>query len=58
MLVLGLVLALLYLALYPLLAGAVVGNDAVKHALFGIFPWLPRVFWTSWASFLVAGDAG
>lgn len=55
LLVLGLVLALLYLALYPLLAGAVVDNDAVKHALFGIFPWLSSLFWTSWASFLVQG---
>src|SRR5215472_10184440 len=55
LLVLGLVLAVLYLALYPLLAGAVVDNEAVKHAIFGIFPWLSSLFWTSWASFLVQG---
>jgi hypothetical protein len=50
---LGLLQALLYLALYPLLAGAVVGNEATKQALFETFPWLPHLFWTSWASFLV-----
>jgi hypothetical protein len=53
LLCLGLLLALLYLALYPLLAGAVVDNEAAKQALFGTFPWLPRLFWTSWAPFLV-----
>jgi hypothetical protein len=52
---LGLLLALLYLAMYPLLAGAVAGNGAAKQALFGVFSWLPRLFWTSWASFLVQG---
>src|SRR6266487_6210978 len=50
---LGLLLALLYLALYPLLTGSVVGNEATKQALFETFPWLPHLFWTSWASFLV-----
>ncbi len=55
LLVLGLVLGALYLALYPLLIGAVVDNEAVKHALFGIFPWLSSLFWTSRASFLVQG---
>lgn len=50
---LGLLLALLYLAMYPLLAGAVVGNGLAKQALYEMFPWLPRIYWTSWASFLV-----
>src|SRR5436305_3721277 len=50
---LGLLLVLLYLALYPLLAGAVIANEAAKQALFGTFPWLPQLFWTSWAPFLV-----
>ncbi len=52
---LGLLLALLYLAMYPLLAGAVAGNGLAKQALFGMFPWLPHLFWTSWASILVQG---
>jgi hypothetical protein len=46
---------MVYLAMYPLLASAVVDNDAAKQALFSIFPWLPHFFWTSWASFLVQG---
>lgn len=52
---LGALLAVVYLAMYPLLAGAVVDNGAVKQALYGVFPWLPRLFWTAWASFLVKG---
>ncbi|HEX9133961.1 MAG TPA: hypothetical protein VF844_16845 [Ktedonobacteraceae bacterium] len=52
---LGFLLALLYLAMYPLLAGAVAGNGLAKQALFGMFPWLPHLFWTSWASILVQG---
>lgn len=52
---LGALLAVVYLAMYPLLAGAVVDNGAVLQALSGVFPWLPRLFWTTWASFLVKG---
>lgn len=52
---LGLLLALFSLAMYPLLAGTAPANDAAKQALFGIFPWLPRLFWTTWAPFLVQG---
>src|SRR5216683_3151392 len=52
---LGALLAVVYLAMYPLLAGAVVDNGAVEQALYGVFPWLPRLFWTAWASFLVKG---
>jgi hypothetical protein len=52
---LGLLLALLYLAMYPLLAGAGTDNILAKQALYGMFPWLPRLFWTSWASFPIHG---
>ena len=50
---LGLLLALFYLAMYPLLAG--VGNGPLNQAFYAVFPWLPHLFWTSWASFLVQG---
>ncbi len=50
---LGLLLALLYLAMYPLLAA--VGNGSLNKAYYAKFPWLPHLFWTSWASFLVQG---
>jgi hypothetical protein len=50
---LGLLLSLLYLAMYPLLAE--VGNSPLNQAYYTKFPWLPHLFWTSWASFLVQG---
>lgn len=50
---LGFLLALLYLAMYPLLAE--VGNASLNQAYYAKFPWLPHLFWTSWASFLVQG---
>jgi hypothetical protein len=50
---LGFILALLYLAMYPLLAG--VGNRPLNQALYAEFPRLPHFFWTSWASFLIQG---
>ena len=50
---LGLLLALLYLAMYPLLAE--VGNGPLNQDYYAKFPWLPHLFWTSWASFLVKG---
>jgi len=50
---LGLLLALIYLAMYPLLAG--VGNTPLNQIYYTKFPWLPHLFWTSWASFLVQG---
>ena len=50
---LGLLLALLYLAMYPLLAE--VGNRPLNQVYYAKFPWLPHLFWTSWASFLVQG---
>jgi hypothetical protein len=50
---LGFLLALLYLAMYPLLAE--VGNGSLNQAYYAKFPWLLHLFWTSWASFLVQG---
>jgi hypothetical protein len=50
---LGLLLALLYLAMYPLLSE--IGNRLLNQAYYMKFPWLPRLFWTSWASFFVQG---
>ena len=50
---LGLLLALIFLAMYPLLAG--VGNRPLNKAFYAAFPWLPHLFWTSWAPFLVQG---
>jgi hypothetical protein len=47
----GLLLVLSYLAMYPLLAG--VGNGPLNQFLYAVFPWLPHLFWTSWAVFLV-----
>ena len=44
---LGTLLEALLLALYPLLAGATPKNDAAKQALIGLFPWLPRLYWTT-----------
>ena len=48
LLVLGLLLALLYLALYPLFAGAIPDHVAAKQALLGAFPWLAHLYWTGW----------
>jgi len=42
---LGVLLEGLYLALYP---GIVVKNDAARQAILGLFPWLPRLYWTTW----------
>lgn len=44
----GLSLALLYLALYPLLDGAIPDHEAAKQALLGAFPWLAHLYWTEW----------
>ncbi len=44
---LGILLEILYLALYPLLAGMTPRDDAAKQALLGLFPWLPRLYWTT-----------
>ncbi|MGZ3615952.1 MAG: hypothetical protein ACXWOL_03575 [Ktedonobacteraceae bacterium] len=47
----GLLLILLYLAMYPLFAS--MGNKSLNQAYYVKFPWLPHLFWTSWAFFLV-----
>ena len=49
----GLLLILLYLAMYPLFAA--LGNKPLNQAYYVKFPWLPHLFWTSWASYLVQG---
>jgi len=46
---LGVLLELLYLSLYPLAVSIGHPNDAaqqVQHALPGLFPWLPSLYWT------------
>ncbi len=50
---LGFLLALIYLSMYPLLAG--LGNGPLNQAFYVVFPWLPHLFWTSWTPFLVQG---
>lgn len=54
--ILGIVLEGVYVGLYPLLvAGSGRANDVVQQALPGIFPWLPRVYWTTlWSPQLFA----
>lgn len=45
---LGVLLEVLYLALYPLLANATSTPDTiVKHAIPGIFPWVTEFYWTT-----------
>jgi len=48
LLALGLFLAFVYLALYPLFSGAITGHDAAKAVWLGFFPWLSRLSWTAW----------
>ena len=45
---LGLLLALLSLALYPLFAGAILDHTEAKQALASLFPWLTHLNWTVW----------
>ncbi len=45
---LGVLLALLYLSLYPLFAGAIIDHAAAKQALAGVFPWISHLYWTAW----------
>jgi len=49
----GLLLILLYLAMYPLFAS--LGNKPLNQAYYVKFTWLPHLFWTSWAFFLIQG---
>lgn len=45
----GTCLIILWLALSPLLSAVTPAADPAKQALSGVFPWLPRFFWTnSW----------
>lgn len=44
---LGILLELLFLALYPLLVGAASSNNIAQQALLGVFPWLPKLYWTN-----------
>ncbi len=44
---LGLLLELLYLTLYPLLAGGMSDHDPVRQALPDLFPWLLKLYWTT-----------
>jgi hypothetical protein len=48
LLTLGLLLAFLYIALYPLFEGAIFDHEPAKRALSGAFPWLTRLYWTAW----------
>jgi hypothetical protein len=51
----GLLLEVLYVALYPLFADVTVAstsNDSVKQALLGLFSWLPHLYWTTAFPFL------
>jgi len=52
--IIGVLIELLTLALYPLLANApsgTEGNNAASQALTGIFPWIGRLYWhPSWAA--------
>ena len=43
---LGILLELLYLALYPLLVGAS-STTVAQQALLDVFPWLPKLYWTN-----------
>src|SRR4051812_43203586 len=43
----GLVLALIYLALYPLFAGSTANHDSVRQELTNVLPWQPAMFWTT-----------
>ncbi len=52
LLLLGTLLEVCWLALYPLLAAATPSQDVAKQALLGLFPWLPQLFWTTRLPFL------
>lgn len=54
LLLLGLLLALLYLALYPLFAGPATTHDGVREALANLVPWQHVLFWTTTFPGLVA----
>lgn len=48
----GLFLAMVLLAMYPLLANGYIAsngptNSAAQRAILGLFPWIPRLYWTT-----------
>lgn len=51
---LGVLLALLYLAFYPLYDGATGGREGAKAAWLGFFPWLAHLDWTAWTPIMRA----
>jgi hypothetical protein len=55
---LGTLLEVCWLALYPLLAAATPPHDIAKQALLGLFPWLPQLYWTTKLPFLNSWLAG
>ncbi len=48
LLLLGLLLALLYLALYPLFASVALNHAYARPLLMDAFPWLSHFSWTAW----------
>ncbi|GAC1380095.1 MAG: hypothetical protein NVS4B7_02200 [Ktedonobacteraceae bacterium] len=52
LLLIGVISEVLFLALYPLLAGATAASNVAKQALTGLFPWLPQLYWTTKLPFL------
>ncbi len=50
---LGALLEMLLLAVYPLFAAATSRTDAAMQALLHLFPWLPRLYWTTVFPFFV-----
>ncbi len=47
LLFLGLLIELLFLALYPVLAGVTSPTDVTKQAILAAFPWVSRFYWTT-----------
>ncbi len=45
---LGLLLELLFLLAFPFFARVTPASDLQKQALLGLFPWLPRLYWTTY----------
>ena len=55
LLLLGALLLLVYLADYPLFAGAIQNRDAAKQVVASAFPWLPHFYWTNGLPWLAHG---
>src|SRR5947209_7480189 len=52
LLLIGTLVEVCLLALYPLLTAATTADDAAKQAVLGLFPWLPQLYWTTRLPFL------